>query len=273
MPNPANPQAFNRYSYVYNSPLNYVDPSGHDPWWLPQDSQGDYWNNSWLVQSNNGGSDAPKISGRSANIELALEGGGGVARTPSINDILPSPEAMCGYVIEDYICSMDYSTLVNSGNPYSISSMVASGLNELQKHSIGLRVDASLWFFGIGVDINFDVMYFMHTNDWGIFITPGTQSGVGGGGNITGGLLWGNNMYGSDSYRANSASIVGVDTPIMILPINIELDYSISSPNFNGTIPETYYLGIGKVTAEAGVTSGAGYTLDVKRIFNNIWKQ
>jgi RHS repeat-associated protein len=31
VPNAGNPQALNRYSYVYNSPLNYVDPSGNDP--------------------------------------------------------------------------------------------------------------------------------------------------------------------------------------------------------------------------------------------------
>src|SRR5574341_1150759 len=29
IPNPANPQDFNRYSYVNNSPINYNDPSGH----------------------------------------------------------------------------------------------------------------------------------------------------------------------------------------------------------------------------------------------------
>jgi hypothetical protein len=29
VPNPANPQYFNRYSYVVNRPLKYVDPSGH----------------------------------------------------------------------------------------------------------------------------------------------------------------------------------------------------------------------------------------------------
>jgi RHS repeat-associated protein len=31
VPNPANPQSYNRYSYVYNNPLVYVDPSGHAP--------------------------------------------------------------------------------------------------------------------------------------------------------------------------------------------------------------------------------------------------
>ncbi len=29
IPNPTNPQSFNRYSYVLNSPLNFTDPSGH----------------------------------------------------------------------------------------------------------------------------------------------------------------------------------------------------------------------------------------------------
>ncbi|HKY55183.1 MAG TPA: RHS repeat-associated core domain-containing protein, partial [Anaerolineales bacterium] len=30
VPNYANPQAYNRYSYVLNNPLRYIDPSGHD---------------------------------------------------------------------------------------------------------------------------------------------------------------------------------------------------------------------------------------------------
>ena len=31
MPEPGNPQALNRYAYVYNNPLRYTDPSGHCP--------------------------------------------------------------------------------------------------------------------------------------------------------------------------------------------------------------------------------------------------
>ncbi len=34
VPEPGNPQALNRYSYVYNNPLKYVDPSGHSPEWF-----------------------------------------------------------------------------------------------------------------------------------------------------------------------------------------------------------------------------------------------
>jgi RHS repeat-associated protein len=36
VPGPANPQAFNRYSYVFNNPVRLVDPSGH----MPMFSQG-----------------------------------------------------------------------------------------------------------------------------------------------------------------------------------------------------------------------------------------
>ncbi len=34
MPDPGNPQALNRYSYVYNNPLRYTDPTGQWPDWV-----------------------------------------------------------------------------------------------------------------------------------------------------------------------------------------------------------------------------------------------
>ena len=34
VPDPTNPQSFNRYSYVFNQPTYYNDPSGHCPWCL-----------------------------------------------------------------------------------------------------------------------------------------------------------------------------------------------------------------------------------------------
>jgi len=42
IPDPADPQSFNRYSYVLNSPFNYSDPSGHNPMWCndPYDGGG-----------------------------------------------------------------------------------------------------------------------------------------------------------------------------------------------------------------------------------------
>jgi RHS repeat-associated protein len=48
VPNPANPQCFNRYSYCLNNPLKYTDPTGHwswgDVWGWVVDTAGDAWN-------------------------------------------------------------------------------------------------------------------------------------------------------------------------------------------------------------------------------------
>jgi RHS repeat-associated protein len=42
IPDPANPQALNRYSYAYNNPLAFVDPSGHAPEDVPTISAWDH---------------------------------------------------------------------------------------------------------------------------------------------------------------------------------------------------------------------------------------
>jgi len=44
VPEPGNPQALNRYAYVYNNPLRYTDPSGHEGC-APEDQA--CWVNEW----------------------------------------------------------------------------------------------------------------------------------------------------------------------------------------------------------------------------------
>ena len=43
VPAPGYPPALNRYSYVYNNPLKYVDPSGHSAEWFNQQWRDDFW--------------------------------------------------------------------------------------------------------------------------------------------------------------------------------------------------------------------------------------
>jgi len=55
IPNPANPQSFNRFSYVYNRPINFSDPSGHDPYWCEGNDLCMY---NWLEDHTTAGGDA-----------------------------------------------------------------------------------------------------------------------------------------------------------------------------------------------------------------------
>ena len=42
VPEPGNPQSLNRYSYVYNNPLGFVDPSGNSAEWFNQAWRDEY---------------------------------------------------------------------------------------------------------------------------------------------------------------------------------------------------------------------------------------
>ena len=62
VPNPEDPQSFNRYSYCLNNPLKYTDPSGHENYAWGYD-QGDY--TAATLSSESGMSGATDSSGRS----------------------------------------------------------------------------------------------------------------------------------------------------------------------------------------------------------------
>ncbi len=54
IPDPINPQAFNRYSYCINNPLKYIDPTGHQP---------DNDNGNWLYLPGVGWVDLSTLGG------------------------------------------------------------------------------------------------------------------------------------------------------------------------------------------------------------------
>lgn len=97
IPNPMRSQAYNRYSYVYNNPLRYIDPSGYNPdcagcpviivtpggggfgsgWSLSDwDLHGEshYW-------SHGGGGGGGFVDGTNPNVASTYYRGGGIART------------------------------------------------------------------------------------------------------------------------------------------------------------------------------------------------
>ena len=92
VPDPSNPQAYNRYSYVYGNPLRYIDPSGHDPrcgpdgifcgnedWVNPQYPSRGYllgplWNNNSGSASSGGGGNSNSGSSGGEIVSLLPEG-------------------------------------------------------------------------------------------------------------------------------------------------------------------------------------------------------
>ncbi|MCP4128446.1 MAG: hypothetical protein GY753_15500, partial [Gammaproteobacteria bacterium] len=46
VPSTTSSQGFNRYMYTFGNPLGYVDPSGHDPWWIQVGTHTDAFGNS-----------------------------------------------------------------------------------------------------------------------------------------------------------------------------------------------------------------------------------
>jgi hypothetical protein len=77
IPDPSNPQAYNRYSYVYGNPLRYIDPSGHDPRCGPdgiycgvdptQATTGSLLGPQW---NNNSGSGRPSGGGGNEKVDI-----------------------------------------------------------------------------------------------------------------------------------------------------------------------------------------------------------
>ena len=96
VPNAANPQDFNRYSYVYNNPINYIDPSGHLP---------GYFDPIKSVSSVGGG-------GCGTRGQPSCGGGGtdtndnGIPDMPDSTVEIPQPSGVCEY---DNIIECTYS--------------------------------------------------------------------------------------------------------------------------------------------------------------------
>jgi len=82
IPDPSNPQAFNRYSYVANRPVNFNDPSGHDPWWCEGRNNEAACISGW-IQAHVGRSSAQKTPTQGKGEDSNDEGGNGSIGLPA----------------------------------------------------------------------------------------------------------------------------------------------------------------------------------------------
>ena len=203
VPEPGNPQAWDRFAYALNSPVKYTDPSGH------------YYYD------------------------------------PGCDCMVHNKESKKQY--------KEYLTYERKENPIDLknSDQLVKGKDNV---AVGFRIENSSWAFG-GFDINLDVLMFFETLELGIFITPGAQTGIGGGRGVTFGILYGENVPKRSSYGGYSVS-QGATIPI--LPLNIEGDQTQStSINTNGTSPTVNYFGVGPFSLEGGVYVTPSYTFDI----------
>jgi len=134
VPDPSNPQAYNRYSYVYGNPLRYIDPSGHDPRCGPdgiycgvdptQATTGSLLGPQW---NNNGGS-----KGNRAHRDSGEGGNYNSLNPPNA----PDPTLLIPPLVGGGVCPTEYSLIQcsYSGNyymPYGDINMDNDEFNKL----------------------------------------------------------------------------------------------------------------------------------------------
>ena len=264
MPGYANPQNLNRYSYVTNNPLRYIDPTGHK---AVCGEYGETCSEDELDALTGGG-------GSNEGNNNNHEGSSGASST-LIHDFQSFPEIQwfTGVVPIDLaqmqrFCTRNFGADVECGRFLVIGPGTLNGIN-LRIDAIGIRIEASGWIVN-GGDINIDWLYFGTSNETGLFLSPGSQTGGGGGAALTGGLLIGQNMPGRGSYSGVS-TYGGGHVPVLPLGIDLEGEHSVSvSPNANGTYPATTYIGAGPI-GEAGGYTGVSATVSVTDMWTSAW--
>ena len=148
------------------------------------------------------------------------------------------------------------ASLAVSGPCYSPAPSFSSSFHLSNVHDnldfVGVRIEGSIGWIMQGLDINFDLIYFIHNNELVLFTTPPSiQEGVTGGAALSGGLLWGNGRTSSD--YTGVSFIQGMHTPPMLIPLGeivvpvpgVELERSSS------TTSSSVYFGI-----SAGLETG-----------------
>ena len=252
---PGGVQGYDRYAYVSNNPIKLTDPSGHKCVGESEECLDDD------RKPINGAANQPAnpLRRRSAprstlihDFQLFSE-----IQWFTLVDALDSSQ-MQQYCNRNYGADVECGRFLSRfGNPLTVNILI---------DAMGIRIEGSGWLFG-GADLNIDILYFGRSSQTGVFVSPGGQSGTGGGGSITGGILIGQNMRSQESYSGLSYTVAGTNLPTP-LGVNVEIEQSVGLPNANGTIPQTTYIGGGPLQPEGGIYSGANFSFSITGLWN-----
>jgi RHS repeat-associated protein len=174
VPDPANPQSWNRYSYVYNNPLRYVDPTGHDPGWLGAA----FWVLASVVLGNHTAPNDPAVdySRRDGNESVPDPGHMtewlvgkmvGNAQSVEAESIRALIDKEGFTLIEDNAANQAWTALVDTGNVWDYkvelegSSWYADGTRDVTLGGMTLNYDAvaNIHYGFVGGAIGFDSDY------------------------------------------------------------------------------------------------------------------
>ena len=252
------PREFVGYSYSYNNPLNYTDPSGHFP-----------------VKPPNSG---PCLDGYCDSvfdpITDALLGIQGVdlvndlnyPRKPSNNLPLPAPPPPPwnqGYDPDNY----DGCEFKPGRNPCS------SDYHEVPPrpgHGIGLRYDRTIWVSGLGgLDINLDLIYLNDMDQLDLVVAISPTNGIGGGAAPSLGVLIIEQTPDFDTYSGSDYVVAGAKGPLVIFPGAWEIEQSTNPPNSQGS-PSTLYIGVGPLTEVGVYENQAGFSFSAHQIVQRL---
>ena len=127
MPGAANPQAWNRYSYVLNNPLRYTDPTGHYCVGDDEDCADE-------------GGDGPAPTGTGGN----NGGGGGGGNPHDDDDYDPNPDCVgCdGYGEDSITLTYDTQYIINNSFVYSIGTADQWSTASLWLDYLALGIDS-----------------------------------------------------------------------------------------------------------------------------------
>jgi RHS repeat-associated protein len=229
IPDPVNPQDLDRYGYVRNNPIRYIDPTGH---WTEEELE-EYLGRDWME----------KYFGE--------------------DGLLHGRDAFLNFLQSKNTTNIDILKIISSIiEPLSFAH--DKGLDISNIDAIGARISVTGGVVGYGGG-NFDVLINFTSGEFGAFLSPEMGILIGEGLNIVGGILLIKNCPTNEDYRGTSKSlgivggdIVGLNAEGMVGGIHRNLS---PSDVFDGS-----FIGAGPAVPEIGIYGTISYAVEILRV-------